>query len=107
VFEVTVLKENDVLEWFIAARDAATGEEVYATYSEHYATQGERHAELVRELEESVLDFLSTLASHEVRVVQQPLLRIFGRSFGHHKRLEFKSGSEWRGWESLNSTSSA
>lgn len=106
-FEVTVLKGDDVLEWFIAARDVATGKEVYADYSPHYAINGESHEELVRELEEEVVTFLHALQTADVRVAQEPLFRIFGKCFGTYKRLEFKADEGWRDWAHFNPPSSA
>ena len=94
-FEVTVLKDDKVLEWFVSASDTQTGMDVWHDYGEHWVSGAESRQTAARELEETVVWFLDLLHSHEVRVVKQPLFHLFGRPFGASLVLEIRRANGW------------
>lgn len=95
-FEVTVLKSEEILEWFMSAYAAATDAVVWSDWCEHWAIGNESQQEVEQELEQSVCWFLDRIREHEVRLVQKPKLRLLGVNMGLSPRLEIKSAAGWR-----------
>jgi hypothetical protein len=103
LIKVTVLKDNEVLEWFIAAYDTHTHEERFSSYSDHFYTSGQPREARGKELDAYVLATVKALHQNEVGIAESPpVFHLFGKPFLRRLALQYRSGSEWKEWDDVD-----
>jgi len=98
IIEITVLKDDSILEWNYDVIKKSNKEKIFSDWSEIYQTEHETKEELIDEYENDIINFIVCLYKYEFRIIDISGIKILNKEYLKTKTLQFHKGNEWKDW---------
>ena len=87
LFEVVI--PHAVLEWFVTAKNTASGKEIWSDWVDYYHTSRDKSDDLQSQMRDDIERFIEHLLTSELRIVESR------KFFAERQKIEWNPNGRW------------